>query len=53
MGNYEGERTRMDLAKEAIQQFVENLPEEATISLDVYGHIGTGSNADKENPVLT
>ncbi|AXI08454.1 hypothetical protein CUC15_05765 [Oceanobacillus zhaokaii] len=48
MGNYEGERTRMDLAKEAIQQFVENLPEEATISLDVYGHIGTGSNADKE-----
>ncbi|OZU87614.1 hypothetical protein CIL03_16125 [Virgibacillus indicus] len=48
MGNYEDGRTRMDLAKEAIQQFVENLPEEANISLDVYGHIGSGSDADKE-----
>lgn len=38
----------MALAKESINQFVENLPEQANISLRVYGHVGTGSDADKE-----
>lgn len=48
MGNYEDNKTRMQLAKESINQFVESLPEQANISLRVYGHVGTGSDADKE-----
>lgn len=39
-----GDKTKMQLAKEAIQEFAEALPEEARISLRVYGH--KGSNAD-------
>jgi len=31
---------KMDIAKEAITEFVEELPEEANVSLRVYGHIG-------------
>ncbi|MCC3645953.1 MAG: hypothetical protein ACQEXE_04160 [Bacillota bacterium] len=38
----------MDLAKEAIQQFVESLPQKANVSLSVYGHVGTGQEKDKE-----
>ncbi|WP_145524170.1 VWA domain-containing protein [Virgibacillus sp. SK37] len=53
MGNYENDRTRMDLAKEAIQQFVQDLPEKANISLYVYGHEGTGSDADKKKSCST
>lgn len=48
MGALENGRTRMELAKEAIQHFVEGLPEKANVSLSVYGHEGTGSEADKE-----
>lgn len=48
MANYEHDRTRMDLAKEAIQEFVENLPDSANVALYVYGHVGTGSDEDKE-----
>jgi Ca-activated chloride channel family protein len=48
MANLENGETRMKLAKESINNFVENLPEEANISLRVYGHIGTGSDADKK-----
>ncbi|PAE26573.1 hypothetical protein CHI10_01630 [Bacillus sp. 7894-2] len=48
MGAIENGRTRMDLAKEAIQQFVESLPQEANVSLSVYGHVGTGQEKDKE-----
>ncbi|MBR8658921.1 Ca-activated chloride channel family protein [Brevibacillus aydinogluensis] len=40
-----GEKTKMQLAKEAIQAFAESLPEGARVSLRVYGH--KGSNADK------
>lgn len=43
-----GEKTKMELAKEAIKEFAEALPEEAKISLRVYGHQGTGSDADKQ-----
>lgn len=39
-----GDKTKMQLAKEAIKEFAESLPEEAKISLRVYGH--KGSNAD-------
>ncbi|GAA0593727.1 hypothetical protein GCM10009001_07380 [Virgibacillus siamensis] len=48
MANMQNGKTRMEIAKEAIKQFVENLPEQARISLRVYGHVGTGSKADKK-----
>ncbi|TMN21565.1 VWA domain-containing protein [Lentibacillus cibarius] len=48
MGYMEGNETRMALAKEAISQFAENLPEQANVSLRVFGHIGTGDDSDKE-----
>lgn len=48
MANYMGSKTRMDLAKESIKKFASSLPEEANISLRVYGHKGTGSDADKK-----
>lgn len=42
-----GERTKMELAKQAIKEFAEALPQEAKVSLRVYGHKGSGSDADK------
>jgi len=48
MGNYMGSKTRMELAKESIKKFASSLPEEANISMRVYGHKGSGSNADKK-----
>ena len=48
MGFYQGSKTRMELAKEAIANFAKNLPEEANVGLRVYGHEGTGSDEDKE-----
>lgn len=47
MANYVGGKTRMELAKESIRNFMEEVPEEAKVSLRVYGHEGTGSEADK------
>jgi Ca-activated chloride channel family protein len=47
MANYENDKTRMELAKESINQFVANLPEEAQVTLQVYGHKGSGSEEDK------
>lgn len=47
MANYIGNETRMELAKKAIRDFVAKIPEEANVSLRVYGHEGTGSEADK------
>lgn len=43
-----GETTKMELAKEAIKEFAQALPPEARISLRIYGHKGTGSEADKQ-----
>jgi Ca-activated chloride channel homolog len=40
--------TRLDEAKEAIEHFVEQLPEGSTMSLRVYGHVGSNKNEDKE-----
>ncbi|WP_169713826.1 vWA domain-containing protein [Paludifilum halophilum] len=39
---------KMDLAKEAVQNFVSELPEGAQVSLRVYGHKGSNSEKDKE-----
>lgn len=47
MANVSNGKTRMELAKEAIRDFVAQVPEEANVSLRVYGHTGTGSDADK------
>jgi len=41
-------KSKMDSAKEAIQIFVDKLPENAEVSLRVYGHKGTGSQKDKK-----
>jgi Ca-activated chloride channel homolog len=43
-----GDKTQMELAKEAINDFVSNLPEDVNVSLRVYGHKGTGEESDKE-----
>lgn len=48
MGAYIGNKTRMQLAKETIRSFASSLPEEARVSLRVYGHKGTGSESDKK-----
>jgi Ca-activated chloride channel homolog len=39
---------KMKLAKKAIQNYAQDLPEGANIMLRVYGHKGTGSDDDKE-----
>ncbi|WP_052737905.1 VWA domain-containing protein [Bacillus sp. SA1-12] len=49
-GSMNGEvsgKQKMQLAKDAVQSFVSELPEDVQISLRVYGHKGTGSDADK------
>lgn len=43
-----GGKTQMALAKEAIGKFAEGLPDDGNVSLVVYGHVGTGSDADKK-----
>ncbi len=39
---------KMDLAKETIQKFTEQLQADTNVSLLSYGHKGSGSNADKD-----
>lgn len=39
---------KMDLSKGALKQYASGLPTDSLISLRVYGHKGTGSDADKE-----
>ncbi|WP_051428254.1 vWA domain-containing protein [Bacillus sp. J33] len=38
---------KMELAKETIKQFTDELPEDVNVSLLAYGHVGSGSDADK------
>jgi Ca-activated chloride channel homolog len=38
---------KMDLAKETIKKFTGDLPEDTSVSLFAYGHIGSGEDADK------
>ncbi|MET3730250.1 Ca-activated chloride channel family protein [Fictibacillus halophilus] len=47
MGGKIGNKTKMELAKESIKEFASNLPEGANVALRVYGHKGSGSDADK------
>ncbi|MGP9039886.1 VWA domain-containing protein [Cytobacillus kochii] len=47
MANVIDGKSMMDIAKESIAEFAKNLPEEANIALRVYGHEGSGSDADK------
>ncbi|MBN6188943.1 VWA domain-containing protein [Aneurinibacillus sp. BA2021] len=42
-----GSQSKMDAAKESIRQFVSQLPENASVSLRIYGHKGSGSDQDK------
>ncbi|HLR92556.1 MAG TPA: VWA domain-containing protein [Atopostipes sp.] len=44
----DGEKTRMDAAKDAITWFMRDLPEETNVALRVYGHEGSGSQSDKD-----
>ncbi|OZB92432.1 VWA domain-containing protein [Paenibacillus sp. XY044] len=41
-------KSKMDSAKEAIQSFADQLPNNAEVSLRVYGHKGTGDQKDKQ-----
>ncbi|WP_210364065.1 VWA domain-containing protein [Bacillus sp. REN3] len=41
-------KTLMEAAKESIRDFTSSLPENANVSLTVYGHKGSGSEKDKE-----
>ncbi|MBO8164396.1 MAG: VWA domain-containing protein [Brevibacillus sp.] len=43
-----GEKTKMQLAKEAIKEFAQSLPEGANVSLRVYGHKGSNADEHKE-----
>ncbi|WP_230077710.1 vWA domain-containing protein [Brevibacillus sedimenti] len=47
MGHMAGSKTRMEAAEEAIRSFAASLPDGARVGLRVYGHEGTGSEADK------
>lgn len=40
-------KMKMDIAKEAIQEFVSSLPENVHVSLRVYGHKGSNEEKDK------
>ncbi|WLR52597.1 VWA domain-containing protein [Bacillus tianshenii] len=43
-----GEQTKMELAKQAIKEFAQSLPNEARVALRVYGHKGSNKKSDKE-----
>ncbi|WP_066316203.1 VWA domain-containing protein [Bacillus sp. FJAT-29814] len=43
-----GGNTKMDLAKDAINQFLASMPEGSNVSLRVYGHKGSNSDGDKQ-----
>ncbi|KMY45933.1 hypothetical protein AC622_18435 [Bacillus sp. FJAT-27916] len=48
MANLANGKSRMEAAKEAINKFLKAAPKDAKVALRVYGHKGTGSDADKE-----
>ncbi|GAE94465.1 D-amino acid dehydrogenase large subunit [Gracilibacillus boraciitolerans JCM 21714] len=41
-------KTLMETAKESILDFMAQVPEEANVSLRVYGHVGSSADSDKE-----
>ncbi|WP_164668249.1 vWA domain-containing protein [Virgibacillus doumboii] len=48
MGAYVGGEMKMKAAKDSLKKFAADLPKDAKMMLRVYGHKGTGSDADKE-----
>ncbi|KAB8125667.1 VWA domain-containing protein [Gracilibacillus oryzae] len=48
MGATVGGEVKMTAAKDALQQFVSDLPEETKVLLRVYGHVGSGSEENKK-----
>lgn len=48
MAEQMGGKTKMEVAKDTIRDFASSLPDEAKVSLRVYGHKGTGSESDKK-----
>ncbi len=42
-----GGKVKMTSAKEAVNEFVENIPGSSTVSLTIYGHKGSGQDKDK------
>lgn len=51
-GQIEG-KVKMDIAKEAIEEFASTLPEGAELSLRVYGHAGSNQPSGKEESCTT
>ena len=47
MAQQVGGKTKMELAKDAVNQFLASMPEGANVSLRVYGHKGSNSDSDK------
>lgn len=43
-----GGKSKMELAKEAVDQFVSSMPEGSNVSLRVYGHKGSNADSDKK-----
>jgi Ca-activated chloride channel homolog len=41
-------KSQMQIAKDAIEDFVSNLPEKTNVSLTIYGYEGSGSDKDKQ-----
>lgn len=48
MAEQQGGGTRMEAAKDAIRSFARRLPDGSTMSLRVYGHEGSSSQADRK-----
>ncbi|CEG26404.1 vWA domain-containing protein [Bacillus sp. B-jedd] len=48
MKQVKGGKTLMEMAKDSISEFSSGLPDNAKVSLTVYGHKGTGSDSDKQ-----
>ena len=42
-----GGKVKMDSAKAAVNEFVQNIPGASTVSLTIYGHKGSGQDKDK------
>lgn len=48
MNNKIDDQPMIDIARESIEEFISNLPNNANVGLRVYGHIGSGKKKDKE-----
>jgi Mg-chelatase subunit ChlD len=48
MAGMVGSKTKLDVAKEALSDFVTTLPEDSQVALRVYGHKGSNADSDKQ-----